>query len=302
MTGGFDHLAYDPASHRVFATAEDQGKVYVFLLDSGEKLAAINGFAKPHSVLALPGSAFVLVIDSEQSKSAFLNAASLQREQSVALAPGVNCLLYDQRTGQAFITAGGDRVGMKASQVAIVDPATGRITRSAEIDALHLQPMSLDAAGRRLFVSIADHNSIGVFDEATLHMLAEWKLGPGSHHHAPITFDPEHHRLFVAIDHPGKLIVINTDTGKRVASVKIPDDADDLDFDPVSHRLFIPCGEGFLMVLDASDPQHVRVLQELTTGREAATGMWLAKEQKYLLGVPQSGSMTGPEIRVFGMR
>ena len=222
--------------------------------------------------------------------------------QNVSLALGANCLLYDSNAKRAFITAGGDRVGMKTSQVVAIDPATGRTIKSVDVDALHLQPMALDTVGKRLFVSIADHKSIGVFDEESLRMLAEWKLGAEKHHHAPIAFDAEQHRLYVAIDHPGELVVINTDTGKPVASVKLPSDADDLDFDPASHRLFIPCGDGFLMVLDASDPQHVQVLQKVATGKEAATGTWLVKEKTYLLGVPQSGSMSSPEIRVFTMR
>ncbi len=203
MNGGFDHLSYDPASGRICATAEDQGEVYVFAYKSGAQLASIQGFAKPHSVLAMPGSPSVLVVDSEKSKSALLISASLQRAANVPLLLGANCLLYDPATGWALITAGGDRVGMKTSQIAAVEPGTGRIVHSTDVDALHLQPMALDAPSRRLFVSIADHKSIGVFDEQSLHMLAEWKLGPEKHNHQPIAFDTEHQKLFVAIDHPG---------------------------------------------------------------------------------------------------
>lgn len=302
MTGGFDHITYDPASGRLFVAAEDQGRVYVFAYKSGAKLATIQGFAKPHSVLALPGSSSVLVIDSEKSKSALLGSASLQRSANVPLLLGANCLLYDPSMGWALITAGGDRVGMKTSQLAAVDPATGRIVKSTEVAALHLQPLSLDTAGKRLFVSIADHKSIGIFDEQNLHLLTEWKLGSEKHNHQPLAFDAERHKLYVAIDHPGELVVIDTQTGKPVSSLKIPDDADSLDFDPVNHRLFIPCGDGFLMVLDVSDPLHVKVSQSIPTGKDAATGVWLAKERRYLVGVPQSGAMSSPEIRVFSVR
>jgi hypothetical protein len=188
---------------------------------------------------------------------------------------------------------------MNTSQVVALEPSSGGIIKSTDVDALHLQPMALDATNRRLFVSIADHKSIGVFDEQNLQMLAEWKLGHEEHHHQPIAFDAEHHKLFVAIDHPGELIAIDTQTGKVVSSLKIPDDADALDYEPSNRRLFIPCGDGFLMVLDAADPLHVKVIQQIETGKDASTGVWLSKERKYLLGVPQSGSMRGPEIWEF---
>ena len=302
MTGGFDHLAYDPATQRIFATAEDQGKVYVLSLISGQLLAKVDGFGKPHSVLARAGASSVLVVDSEKSKSALLSATSLKVMSRVAMPPGANALVYDQKIGRAIITAGGDRVHMNTSQIAAIDPATGRTLKSVEVNALHLQPMAIDEMGGRVFVSIADHKSVGVFDVVSLRMIAEWKLGPEPHHHQPVAFDAEHHRLFIAIDQPGELVVVNTDNGKRISSLAIPGDADDLTFDAVTHRLFVPCGDGFLMVLDATNPDHLRTLQKLATGKDAATGMWLPNERTYLLGVPQSGAMNSPEIQVFALR
>lgn len=51
MTDGFDHFGYDPVAHHVFATAEDQGSVYVVSLTSGQQLAKLDSFGKPHSIL-----------------------------------------------------------------------------------------------------------------------------------------------------------------------------------------------------------------------------------------------------------
>lgn len=302
MTDGFDHLAYDASTHRIFATAEDQGKVYVVNLDTGAPVRTIDGFGKPHSILVRPKSPSVLVIDSERDKSALVDAKSLQRIKSLPLAPGANAMIYMPQTDRAIVTAGGDRVGMKTSQLVSVDPNTGGVMVSTEVNALHLQPMALDEPGHRVFVSIADHMSIGVFSTDKLQMSAEWKLGNDSHHHQPIAFDAAKHRLYAAIDHPGKLVVMNSDTGHIVSSIDIPGDADDLVFDPVSRHLLVPCGDGYMTLVDIAQPDRPRVLQKLATGSDAGTGIWLAREKKFLLGVPKSGSMQLPEIWVFNAK
>lgn len=300
MTGGFDHLAYDQGTERIFATAEDQGKVYVVSLESGKGLTSIGGFGKPHSILVRPGSPSVLVVDSEPNKSALLDSHSLTKIKSLQLPPGANAMIYDPKHDRAIITAGGDRVNMNTSQVAGVDPSTGHTIKSTNIEALHLQPMAIDLAGGRVFVSIADHKSIAVLDLRTLRQTGEWKFGLEKHHHQPVAFDGESHRIFIAIDHPGQLLVVNSDTGKQTSSIDIPGDADDLTFDSRMHRLLIPCGDGFLTVVDASDPDHSRVTQKIQTGSDAGTGIWLAGQRKYVLGVPRSGSMDTPEVWVFG--
>lgn len=302
MTDGFDHFAFDPATDRIFATAEDQGSVYVLSLKSGTEVASISGFGKPHSIVVRPGAPLALVIDSERSKAALISTSSFKKLSTVALPLGANALVYDPTRNLAIITAGGDRVGMNLSQVVSIDPATGRTLKSTEVHALHLQPMALDAAGARVFVSIADHNSVAVFDIRSLRELAEWKLGGDAHHHQPVAFDPDKHRLFVALDHPGKLVVVNTDSGKPTASVDMPADADDIVFDPASNRLIVPCGDGFLTVIDVFNPDHPQVVQKIPTGADAGTGIWLASKKLFILGVPKSGSMKAPEVRVFGQK
>lgn len=300
-TGGFDHLAYDSSSGLLFVAAEDQGTLEVLSLQSGKRVGTVPHFKSPHSIFVLPGSNRILVVDSEKSQSKFLSKTDFKKSEPVDLALGANCILYDSGKKRLYITAGGDRVNMKNSSVVAIDPQTGKELATASIPALHLQPLALDKANNRLFVSIADHNSVGVLDRNNLHLVKEWKLGPEQHHHAPIAFDAGTHRLFLAQDHPGKLIVLNTDTGSRVAKLDIPGDADDMDFDAATHRLFLACGDGYLETIDVSQPNKPRELSRIATGEGAATGMLLVSKREYILAIPAANGKSA-RIDVFSIR
>ena len=301
-SGSFDHFSFDAKSRRFFLAAEDNGTVDVFSLDSGAHLSTMSGFKNPHSILSLPGAPTILVTDSGESKSQLIDASTLKKIRNLKLTLGANCLLYDAQKKRIYVTAGGDRVGMRRSTLIAVDPTTGDVLQSVSVDALHLQPMALDTAENRLFVAIADENAVGVFDRDSLRLLATWKIGPGKHKHSPIAFDDKHHRLFLASDDPGDLIVFNTDTGKITGSLSVPGDADDVDFDPASHRLFLPSGEGFLTVFDVSDPDHVKQIARVATGKDAETGMFLAQEGKYLLAVPEQEKGEPAHVVIFNVR
>lgn len=301
VTGGFDHLAYDPSSGLLFVAAEDQGTLEVLSFQTGKRVKTVPDFKSPHSIFVLHGLNRILVVDSEKSRSKFLATTDFKKSEPVDLALGANCILYDAGKKRLYITAGGDRVDMKTSSVVAIDPYTGKELASASIPALHLQPLALDRERNRLFVSIADHNSVGILDRNDLHLVKEWKLGPEQHHHAPIAFDAQSHRLFLAQDHPGKLIVLNTDTGSRVAELDIPGDADDMDFDAASHRLFLACGDGYLETIDVSQPDKPRELSRISTGEGAATGMLLSSKREYILAVPAAKGKSA-RIDVFSIR
>lgn len=296
-SGSFDHFAYDRSRHWFFLAAEDHGTVDVFALDGGRHLAAIGGFQNPHSILTLPSSPTFLVTDSGESRSQLISASTLKKIRNLPLALGANCLLYDSERKLAYITAGGDRVGMQHSSLITVEPKDGSELKSVQVAALHLQPMALDPTTNRLFVNLADQNAVAIFDRRTLRLLDQWKITSGGRN-SPIAFDAQHHRLFVVCDEPGLLIVFNSDSGKITNTVRVPGDADDLDFDPVSHRLFIP-GEGALVVLDATNPDHVTEISRITTGKGAHTGLLLAQEHKYLLAVPSQGKGEPAHVAIF---
>src|SRR6202030_2077222 len=98
----------------------------------------------------------------------------------------------------------------------------------------------------RIFVNLASISQIAVIDRNT-HKIEKWKLEEAGTNF-PMALDEEHHRLFVAARRPARLLVLNTDTGKVLASLPGASDTDDMAYDATRKRIYVPSGEGFIFV------------------------------------------------------
>ena len=283
--GGFDHFAYDPAKGRFLLAAEDHGTVDVFDLRSASHLQPLSGFKNPHNIVIRPGASTMLVVDSGPSKSQLIDAATYRKIKNLVLEIGANATLYDPLKECIYITTGGDRVDSKVSTLIAVDPETGAVLKSAALPSIHLQPLAMDAATNRLFVNLADKNTVAVVDRDSFKLLAQWPTGAAKRNSA-IAFDGVKHRIYV-MGRTGALVVMNTETGKITDTISVPKDADDIAFDEVAHRLYVPGGDGFLGVYDVVDPDHTKEVSRIATRKDARTGLLLSREHKYLLAASE---------------
>jgi DNA-binding beta-propeller fold protein YncE len=299
VNSGFDHFAYDPQRKRLFLAASDQGSVEVIDLNSGQIVKSISGFKNPHSILFRPGVPSFLVTDSGPAASALVDTAALRKTRSLRLALGANCILFDSSRHVMYETAGGDRVGEKTSTLESVDPDTGNVLKSVQVDALHLQPMALDPKTGRLFVNLADQNAIGVYNRDTLVRMATWRIPKGKRN-SPIVFDSIHRRLFVVASDPGILLELDPDSGELRSSISTPPNPDDMALDPAARRVYVP-GSGALSVYDVSVPGRTKLLEQVKTGEDARTGILFASGTRYAVAVPAAGGQAA-RVLIFDVR
>jgi DNA-binding beta-propeller fold protein YncE len=210
-----------------------------------------------------------------------------KKVKSIKLALGANCILFDPERKVAYVTAGGDRVGEKTSTLQTVDPATGRVLQSVQVDGSHLQPMALDPKTGRLFVNLADQDAIGIYNRYTLAPMATWHIPIGKWN-SPIAFDSEGRRLFVIASEPGILLELDAESGKLRSSIATPPNPDDMALDSASQRVYVP-GKGALSVYDVSVPGQIKLMQQVPTGKDARTGTLFASGTRFAVAVPAEG-------------
>ena len=138
-TGDFDHFAVDKDRGRLLLAAEDHGTLEVFDLNTGKHLRTIKGFETPHSILVRPGAATILVTDSGKGMSKLLDASTYQVKGTVTLVPGADSIAYDPAANLVYIVTGGKDVDMKTSEIAAVDPDTGKKKNSVTLDDNHVK-------------------------------------------------------------------------------------------------------------------------------------------------------------------
>lgn len=299
VKGGFDHFAYDPLHGRLLLAAEDNGTVEVIDLKRAARIKSITGFKNPHSILFRSGASVALVTDSGLGASALLDTTTFQKMGSLKLAVGANCILFDHQKKVVYVTAGGDRVGERTSSLLAVDPDTGRVLNSVKVDALHLQPMALDAQTGRLFVNLADQTAIGIYDRESLARIGTWRI-PMGRGNSPIAFDPKQRRLFVVASEPGILLELDADSGKLKSSIATPQSPDDMALDTGTGRVFVP-GSGALSVYDVSLPEQIKLVEQVQTGQGTRTGILFASATKYAVAVPAAGNVPA-RVLIFDVR
>lgn len=268
-TGDFDHFAMDRKDGRVFLAGEESAELEVFDLKSGKIIQRMKGFGVPHSVLYMPGTNEILVIDGEKPSQVF-DAASLKVKRSYALPKGADSVGYDRSSKHLWVVTGGKDVPQKDSNLIELDPETGKIFRSVHLDADHVEAMAVDQNGPDLYVNVTDKNYLAVIDKASGKIVKQIPIKEAEQN-APIAMDERNHRLFEVTRKPGKLIILNADTGQVIASFPAPERTDEVVWDPDNRRIYVAGGQGYISVVQQDGPDKYSEIARVTSQPGAKT-------------------------------
>jgi hypothetical protein len=85
--------------------------------------------------------------------------------------------------------------------------------------------------------------------------VAKWGIGVQFGNY-PMALDSPNKRLFVGCRLPAKLVVLDTTSGRSVASLSTIGDADDIFYDPSRRVIYVIGGEGAMEVFWQRDLDH----------------------------------------------
>lgn len=297
-TGDFDHFAVDNARGLLLLAAEDHATLEVFDLTTLKHLRTVKGFGAPHSILVRPGTSTIFVTDSGPDMSKLMDASTYATKGKVTLVQGADSIGYDAAANLVYVVTGGKDVKMATSEVAEVDPDSGKKLAAITTQSNHTEAMALEEHGSRLFVNLTDKSTVEVIDRKSMKKLAEWPVKLAQQN-SPIAFDEAAHRLYLACRQPGMLVVMNSDNGAPVASLPGPGRADDMVFDAGAHRLYILGGEGYIGVYDVSAPDHPKLIGKVPSAPGAKTGLLLPEAHKLYVAVSPGDTKALAKILVF---
>ena len=285
-TGDFDHFAADIKTNRLFLAAEDHGTLEVFNLATGAHEKTLTSFNTPHAIFLVPGTDRMIVTDSGKGLSRILNASTYQVVGHIETTPGADSATYDPSTGRLYIVSGGKDVGMKVSDLNEVDPKTGRVLRKLRFDSDHTEAVRIEQHGDRMFVNIADHDEVAVVDKKTLKVIADWPI-KGADTNLCMALDEKDHRLFVVTRNPTKLFVLDTDNGRKVATLDVPAIVDGVFYDRARRRIYVPGAVGEVGVYQQTDADHYEELARVKSAEGAKSGLLVpALDQLFVAASP----------------
>jgi DNA-binding beta-propeller fold protein YncE len=302
IAGRLDHMAYDPATHRLFLAAFARGSLEVVDLDQGALIKSLEGIPQAQGVAVVPALGSVFVASGGDGKIRSFDTKTLQQRGSVFAVADADNMRFDQRSGRVWVGGGSP----KAGAVLAFDPATlARITQ-LPLPA-HAESFQVDPDGPRMFINVpgaktADNaGSVVVADREKGIILATWTLA-GAARNFPMALDLSHGRIFVVSRKPPQLIALDDSTGRVLAAAPCAADCDDIGYDPKTNRIYLIGGgrrvndgagqsverdqPGSLDVFALSDREKISKIGSVALPPHARTGLFVPSRRAIYVAVP----------------
>lgn len=289
IQGRLDHLSIDVEGKRLFVAALGADAVEVIDLRAGVRIRHLEPMHKPQGVAFLATTKRLLVANGGSGTVDLLEEG--RPVGQVGDLVDADNLRIDASTGQVYIGA--------ASELAVLDPHSMRIVDRFKL-AGHPEAFALERTGPRAYINVPAARQIAVIDRKTGEATATWPLDDVAQNFA-MALDESEHRLFVATRRPPKLLVYDSDSGRRVGELPLCGDSDDLFFDAERQRVYAICGEGFVDVVQRRAGDDYELAERVITASGARTGLFSPTLASLFVAAPSRGGRPA-EIRVYRLR
>ena len=296
LSGRIDHLAVDLSGKRVFLAALEKNTVEVVNVGTRAVSQTIKGFQKPQGLLYLTNLHRLFVASGKDGAVKTFDGSPLKPSVSATVSLGADAIGYDPKTNEIYVGSGGSDAGKERGDLTIFDAATLQQKAKLTADA-HAGGSLPDGSGKRMFVLVPEKSEVMIVDRPTHTIKATWTV-QGIQKNVAIAFDEKSHRLFLGVRNPPSIVVLNSDTGEKVASVATAGTLDGLSFDAATRRIYTTGGEGFLDVTQQIDADHYRQIAHISTGPVARTSLFVPEWRRLFVAVPRDKDRAA-EVRVF---
>jgi len=293
--GDFDHFAVDLAGNRLFLTGEANNAVLVLDIRANKLIHTISDVDEPHSLLYLPAAKQLWVVAGGDGTVKIFDSGTYALVETVKVTDGADSSAYDPAKHLFYIAAGGSDAKLPYSLIDIVDTSTRKKVGDIKVDSVNIEALALEKNGPRIFANVRDKSLVGVIDREKKTVTTTWPLGE-LHGNTPLTYDDANHRIFVAGRKPPSLVVLDSESGKIVASLPIAEMTDDMAVDPASKRIYVACNE-FAVVFQQKDADHYEELGRVATGFRAKTNILVPQLKRYYVAAPRhENEMAGVKV------
>jgi hypothetical protein len=139
-----------------------------------------------------------------------------------------------------------------------------------------------------------------VIDREKRTVIASWPITGGPEPHA-VAIDAPNRRLFIGsrvkrshIYKPGKLVVMNADTGKVIDAIDTEGGVDEVVWEPHTRRIYYTGTTGFVEVFKQIDADHYQSLGKVATGVLAKTSLLSPELNRFYAAIPKHIILTPP--------
>ena len=257
-------------------------------MKAGKRIHSITDLGAPQGVAYVPQTDRLIVANDKGGKVNVYQGKSFEQAGSVDFKDDADNVRYDAAAKRVYVGYGSGALGILDDKGASV---LGTIPLPAHPESFQLQ------SNVWIYANIPTTKEIVVIDRNKRYVSDHVKL-PNVGANFPMALDEENARLFIGCRAPAKLLVLDTNKLRFVASVAIDGDTDDVFYDAKRKRIYAICGAGSIAVIAQRDADHYEVIATIKTASGARTGFFIPELNALFVAAPHQGSQQA-EIRQY---
>lgn len=242
--GKWDYLTVDPARHRLFVSRATH--VQVVDLESGKLVGDIANTSGVHGIALAYDLNRGFTSNGKADSVTVFDLKTLATVGEIKISGhGPDAILYDASSKRVFTFNG------HSNNATVIDGGSAREVGTIALPGNPEFAVS-DGAGH-VYVNIEDKALVAVIDVATGTVRQTWPLSPCTEP-TGMALNNGRHRLF-SVCHNERLIVTDSDSGKRIAELPIGRHVDAAAFDPATSLVFSSNGDSADVTVVSDDAQ-----------------------------------------------
>ncbi|MBC7672146.1 MAG: YncE family protein [Polaromonas sp.] len=281
--GGWDYLAVEPSTHRLFVSRGSH--VQVIDVDRDSMIADIGDTPGVHGIAFASALGRGFTSNGRDSTVTIFDLETLATISRVKVTGrNPDAILFDSASGRVFTFNGG------SANATAIDAATGTVVGTVSLTG---KPETGQSDGKgTIFVNIETKNEIIAFDARTLAVKSHITL-PGCDEPTGMAIDRAKSRLYVGCGGNKTMAIVDYLKGALLTTVAVGEGVDANAFDPSSGLSFASGGDGTLAVVREDAPRHFAVSM-VPTVRGARTMTLDPRTHRVYLSSAQYGVAPAP--------
>jgi DNA-binding beta-propeller fold protein YncE len=277
VSGRIDHLGFDAVRQHLFLAALGNNSVEVIDTAKDTHLRSLPGFHEPQGVAVVADASGVAIANGDTGTLQFIDEETLATRWTVHIGGDADNVRYDASAKRLYVAADGGLYG--------VDTLSGKSAGRISIGG-HPESFQLESMGTAIIANLPGlvTSQIVATDRKTMAVTARWSSF-GCSGNYPMVLDEGMSRVLVGCRRPARLAMLDTRSGKPVASADIVSDTDDLFFDVSRQVVYVIGGEGYIDVIRRNGDSLTRSAR-IPTRSGARTGLWVGALNRLYVAAP----------------
>jgi YVTN family beta-propeller protein len=279
--GGWDYLTVDPDGQRLYVSHAT--KVVVIDLEKDQVAGEIADTPGVHGIAIAHDLGKGFSSNGRENKSSVVDLKTLKTLSKVEIGENPDGMLYEPGQKEIYMFNG------RGKSATVIDANSGKVVATIPLGGKP-EFAAADPKAGRVYNNLEDKSQVVAIDTKEHKVANTWPIAPGEEA-SGMAIDLAHHRLFLGCGNK-LMVMMDSATGKVVASVPIGDRVDANAFDPGTGLAFASCGDGTVTIAHEDSPDKLTVVQTLKTERGARTMALDPKTHKIYLASAKYEPMT----------